>query len=291
MKSLIEKELNTPDKILKPDFASKSGRELLAFYLQAKFKQILVYDKHCVEPLFVNVNPNFANKFAKRLINNPSKRLLIGITGESASGKSTICKEIKKNIERFNLPVSVLSTDNYFNDISKEIKEYGGFDNLRDAGFDLDSPSNFQLDILKHDLITLSQGQDIMAPMYLPNGTGVSLPNAQVICSNKIVVVEGIATMYESVQDVFDIKIYVETDNNIRKSRFITRACKERNQDEENAIKHWNYLIDAGEKYVKPFRAQADFILNGNADLNYFADIIEYMHTITNNYEQVPVEA
>ena len=124
MKSLIEKELNTPDKILKPDFASKSGRELLAFYLQAKFKQILVYDKHCVEPLFVSVNPNFANKFAKRLINNPSKRLLIGITGESASGKSTICKEIKKNIERFNLPVSVLSTDNYFNDISKEIKEY-----------------------------------------------------------------------------------------------------------------------------------------------------------------------
>ena len=207
MKSLIEKELNSPDKILKPDFNSKTGRELLAFYLQSKFRQILAYDKRCDNPLFVGVNPDFANKFSRRLIDNPTKRLLIGITGESASGKSTICKEIKKNIEKFNLPVSILSTDNYFNDISKEIKEYGGFDNLRDAGFDLDAPSNFQLDILSRDLANLSHGEDIKAPMYLPNGTGVSLPNAQDISSNKIVVVEGIATMYDGVRDIFDIKI------------------------------------------------------------------------------------
>ena len=291
MKSLIEKELNSPDKILKPDFNSKTGRELLAFYLQSKFRQILAYDKRCENPLFIDVNPDFANKFSRRLIDNPTKRLLIGITGESASGKSTICKEIKKNIEKFNLPVSILSTDNYFNDISKEIKEYGGFDNLRDAGFDLDAPSNFQIETLTRDLISLSEGLDIKAPMYLPNGTGVSVPNAQDIYSNKIVVVEGIATMYESVQDVFDIKIYIETDNDIRKKRFITRACNERNQDEENAVKHWEYLISAGEKYVKPYRSEADFILNGNVDLQYFAEIIEYMHAITNNYERMPVEA
>ena len=288
MKLLIEKELNSSDRILKPDFTSKSGRELLVFYLQSKFKQILAFDKHCKSPLFTSVNPNFITRFSKRLINNPNKRLLIGITGESASGKSTICKEIKKNIENFNLPVSVLSTDNYFNDISKEINEYGGFDNLRDAGYDLDSPANFQLDILKNDLIKLSEGIDIKAPMYLPNGTGISLPEAQDVYSNKIIVVEGIATMYETVQDVFDIKIYVETENDIRRERFISRACNERNQDEENAIKHWNYLIDAGEKYVKPFRDKADLILNGNANLEYFADILEYFHTVTNNFEQTP---
>ena len=291
MKLLIEKELNSPDKILKPDFNSKTGRELLAFYLQAKFKQIVSFDKRCDNPLLKSIHPDFVNKFSKRLINNPSKRLLIGITGESASGKSTICKEIKKNIEKYNLPVSVLSTDNYFNDISEEIKQFGGFDNLRDAGFDLDAPSNFQLDTLKEDLITLSEGEDIKAPMYLPNGTGVSLPNAQVIPSNKIIVVEGIATMYDSVQDVFDIKIYVETENEIRRERFISRACKERNQNEENAVKHWNYLINAGEKYVKPYRNDMDLILNGNVDLSYFAEIIEYMHTITNNYEKLPAEA
>ena len=43
--NLIEKEINSNDKIFKPDFSQKTGRELLAFYLQTKFKQALAYDK------------------------------------------------------------------------------------------------------------------------------------------------------------------------------------------------------------------------------------------------------
>lgn len=285
MKLLIDKELNSQDKILKPDFNSRTGRELLVFYLQTKFRQILSFDRKCASPLFIDVNPDFIARFSKRLINNPSKRLLIGITGESACGKSTICKEIKKIIEQFDLPVSVLSTDNYFNDISALIKKFGSFDNLRDNGYDVDAPTSFQLDILKDDLRMLSEGHDVMAPMYLPNGTGVSLPRSQQISSNKMVVVEGIATMYDGVQDIFDINIYVEADNTVRKDRFLSRACQERNQSIENALKHWDYIMHAGEKYVKPFRNEADLVLNGNADLLYFAEIIEYIHTITNNFQ------
>ena len=72
MKLLIEKELNSSDRILKPDCTSKSGRELLAFYLQAKFKQILLHDQRCDNPLFISINPAFVNKFSRRLIDNPS---------------------------------------------------------------------------------------------------------------------------------------------------------------------------------------------------------------------------
>lgn len=285
MQLLIEKELNCEDKILKPDFNQKTGRELLAFYLQAKFKQILAYDKRCETPIFKVVNPNFISRFTKRLINNPSRRLLIGITGESASGKSTICREIKRVIEQLSMPVSVLSTDNYFNDISDLIKKYGSFDNLTDNGYDVDAPSSFQLNLLKSDLEALANGNCIMAPKYIPNGTGVSVPRAQMVCSDKIVVVEGIATMYEDVKDMFDVKIYIETDNDIRRERFIKRAMTERNQDEENTLKHWNYLISAGEKYVIPCREHADFVLDGNSDLRYFDKILEYIHTITNNFQ------
>lgn len=285
MQLLIEKELNCEDKILKPDFNQKTGRELLAFYLQTKFKQILAYDKRCEAPIFKYVNPNFISKFTKRLINNPSKRLLIGITGESASGKSTICHEIKNVIEQLSMPVSVLSTDNYFNDISDLIKKYGSFDNLTDNGYDVDAPESFQLDLLSSDLETLANGENIMAPKYVPNGTGVSIPKAQKVCSDKIIVVEGIATMYEQVRDIFDVKIYIETDNDIRRERFIKRAMTERNQDKENTLKHWNYLISAGQKYVIPCREHADFVLEGNSDLRYFDQILEYIHTITNNFQ------
>ncbi len=283
---LIEKELSSSDKILKPDCSQKTGRELLAFYLQSKFKQVLAFDNKATEPIFTEVRYDFIQKFSRRLIQNPNKRIMIGITGESASGKSTICKTIKSIIEKFNMPVTILTTDNYFNDISALIQIYGSFDALRDNGYDVDSPKSFQLDILKEDLEKISQGEDVYSPEYLLNGTGVSVPRAKLVKSNKIVVVEGMASMYGENKDIFDVKLYVETDNGIRKDRFLKRACTERNQDLENAEKHWEYILGAGEKYVQPYKNEADIIINGNADLGYFAQILEYIHTITNNFEE-----
>ena len=282
---LIEKELNSNDKILKPDFTQKTGRELLAFYLQSKFKQVLAYDNKAHEPIFVDVRYDFIQKFSRRLITNPTKRIMVGITGESASGKSTICKEISNVIKRFDMPVTIMTTDNYFNDISELIKIYGTFDALRDNGYDVDSPESFQLKTLREDLESISQGQDIYSPEYLLNGTGVSVPKAKFIPSNKIIVVEGMASMYDDIKDIFDIKVYVETDINIRRDRFMTRAYMERNQDLENAKKHWEYILGAGEKYVKPVREEADIIINGDTNLAYFSQILEYIHTITNNFE------
>ena len=57
--SLIEKDTNLSDKILKPDFTQKTGREFLAFYLQSKFKQILAYDNKCKHPIFLEVSSDF----------------------------------------------------------------------------------------------------------------------------------------------------------------------------------------------------------------------------------------
>ena len=284
MISLIEKENNSTDKIFKPDFNQKTGRELLAFYLQTKFKQILSYDRKCENPIFIEVRPDFISKFSKRLINNPQKHILIGITGESACGKSTICSRIEKTIKQLSLPVSIITADNYFNDISGLIKKYGDFDSLRDNGYDVDSPESFQLDILKRDLEMISQGEDIKTPEYLVNGTGISVSCAIPVKSEKIVVVEGMPTMYKDVKDIFDIKIYIETNCREREKRFLNRAV-ERNQNEENAKKHWEYVKIAGEKYIQPAKNEADMIICGNANLEYFSQIIEYIHAITNNFQ------
>lgn len=284
MLSLIEKENNNTDKIYKPDFSQKTGRELLAFYLQSKFKQIMAYDKKCDTPIFLEIKPDFISRFSKRLINNPQKRILVGITGESACGKSTICYQLKETIKGLDLPVSIISADNYFNDISDLIKQYGDFDNLRDNGYDVDSPESFQLDLMKKDLETISQGEDIKTPQYLVNGTGVSVPSSVPVKSEKIIVVEGMSTMYKDVKEVFDIKIYIEVDCGERQKRFLTRAVQ-RNQNEENANKHWDYVQTAGQKYVQPAKNEADMVICGNANLEYFSQILEYIHRITNNFQ------
>ncbi len=275
---------NTNEKISKPDFSQKAGREILANYLQTKFKQIIEFDNKAPQPVFTDIRYDFIQKFSNRLISNPEKKIMIGITGESASGKSTICKSIADVITHYGMPVTILTTDNYFNDISELIEKYGTFDALRDNGYDIDAPSSFQLEILKEDLQMISKGEDIYSPEYLINGTGISIPKAKFIPANKVVIVEGMASMYADVKDVFDIKIYVETDIEIRKNRFLKRAYTERNQPLEEAKKHWDYILGAGEKYVKPARNEADIILNGDTNLAYFCQVLKYIHTITNNF-------
>ena len=195
MNSLLENIETNSDKIQKPNFETRMGREFLAFYLKTKFKQIINWDKKSGQNLFLHIKDDFIERFLNRLIMNPKDKILVGITGESASGKSTICQEIIKTTHRLNLPVTILSADNYFNDISTLIKKYGDFDKLRDSGYDVDAPENFQLDLMAKNLEELKSGCDILAPKYLVNGTGVSVPSGLPVKSNKIIVVEGMATI------------------------------------------------------------------------------------------------
>jgi uridine kinase len=183
------------------------------------------------------------------------------------------------------LPVTILTADNYFNDISELIKEYGNFDLLRDSGYDVDSPENFYLDLLREDILKLQKGINVLIPEYLVNGTGISKPNSIPIKSNKIIIVEGMCSIYDKIKDVFDIKIYIDLDEEERKRRFLNRAVS-RNQDSENAIKHWKYIQTAGKKYLQPHKNECEIIINGECDLDYFAHMVEYINLITNNFTE-----
>ena len=95
MNSLLEDfAAHKDDKIQKPNFDTRMGREFLAFYLKTKFKQIINWDKKTGQNLFVSIKDDFIERFLERLISHPKERILIGITGESASGKSTDRKSV-----------------------------------------------------------------------------------------------------------------------------------------------------------------------------------------------------
>ncbi len=284
MNFLLEKELEDSPKILKPDFSTPAGREMFVCYLYSKFKQILQYDKQSETPIFQHISSDFVPKFTRRLIHNPEKHILIGISGESASGKTTICKTIKLATEKLNMPVEILSADNYFRDISALIKEHGSFDNLLAAGYDVDSPDNFDMEQLYTDLEMLSRGIDVKIPKYLVNGTGVVVPHAIPKQAKKIIVVEGMASMHGKASSLFDIKIYVDIDPVIQEKWFIYRAQAERCQNEKNARKQLAYVREASKKYILPKKNTSDIIINGAVSLDYFTDIINYIYKVTNNY-------
>ena len=130
MNTLVKKllEEQTKEKIQKPNCQTRTGRSLMAFYLQTKFKQVINYDKKSPKQIILSYKNDFLENFTNRLINRPNEKILIALTGESASGKSTICKQITKCIEELNLPITILTADNYFSDISELIKIHGDFD-------------------------------------------------------------------------------------------------------------------------------------------------------------------
>ena len=92
---------------------------------------------------------------------------------------------------------------------------------------------------------------------------------------------ESLRRMYKDIKDIFDVKIYIDIDKKIQKKWFLERAAK-RNQTQENARKHWQYVDVAAGKYIRPSKADADIIINGAASLDYFSQIIEYIHAVTN---------
>ena len=271
-------------KIKKPDFSTKEGRGMMAYILQKEFEYILNIDKDSETPFFKRVKDDFVPRFTKRMIENPEKRIMIGICGESASGKTTICEHIKQTVDKYKLPVEIISTDNYFNDISELIKQYGGFDKFLESGYDLDAPSNFMTDQLKEDMKMLAEGHDVMTPQYLINGSGVNVPKSLPAKSQKIIVVEGLAAMYDNVYDLFAIKIYIDIDRKEQEERFLARAVT-RNQNRENALKQLKYIREASEKYILPHKHKWDIIVNGTVSIPYFEQIIEYLYGITNNFE------
>ena len=124
MKSLLEnlKDKNTNEKMIKPDLSNRTGRSFWAFFLQTKFKQIINFDKKQENPIIISIKDDFLDRFASRLVERPQDKVLVAISGESASGKSTICKKVREVKEKYNLPLAFMSTDNYFKDISSLIK-------------------------------------------------------------------------------------------------------------------------------------------------------------------------
>ena len=151
----------------------------------------------------------------------------------------------------------------------------GAFDEFLKTGYDLDSPESFYVDELRENLIALKKGETVLGRKYQPDGTGISKKDALEYSPNKIVIVEGTISALDELRDLFDATIYVQTDDETRKERYIQRALKERNQDEKGALEQWNYIYKAGEKYVQPLKDKCDIIVNGEFDEEYVEEIAE----------------
>ncbi len=176
---------------------------------------------------------------------------IIGITGGSGSGKSTVVKRIK---ERY--PNAVLiEMDNYYKSAT-----FVNNDNI--TAYNFDHPDAFDMDLLLDNMRELKEGKSCLMPQYdfvhhrrMDEWTTVE--------PSSIIIIDGLMVFYdERIREMLDLKLYVDTPSDIRFIRRLQRDVKERGRTVESVIEQYTNVVRPGHfNFIEPSKSYADIII------------------------------
>lgn len=178
---------------------------------------------------------------------------IIGVAGGTGSGKSTLATEIKKAVPK-NF-ISHIPHDAYYKDQSHLSMEDRRITNY-------DHPDSLETDLLVKHLRALKNGKDITQPTY--DFTSHNRSNKTVtVKSRPIILVDGILIFAdEHLRKLFDMKIFVDTDSDLRLARRLVRDVANRGRSFEEGIEQ--YLLNVKpmhDQFVEPSKKFADIIV------------------------------
>lgn len=245
----------------------------IAFRIIDGIKDILDEDRQQKQPLFLSINEQLLIKLVKEFVVNKQQQCLIGITGESASGKTTLVNYISKALRKklYNETYTSLCCDDYYKDTSEELKEAGSYEELYKTGFSFDRPEAINLELMRAHLISLKHGCGVNAPEY-DFITCESIPNRAYKNPTRAILAEGLYVLGEELVDLFDIKVYVFTPFEKIKERWFTRAIS-RGKSGAAAEHQFNDVNSTAQIYIRPTMKNADIIVNGLASAEYIEEI------------------
>jgi len=155
--------------------------------------KILEEDKKEEQPLFLKISDSLIMDIARKVVLDKKKTFLIGITGESASGKTvfvdnTINACVKDKKDGI---YTVIRCDDYYKDTSRELREAGSYEELFKTGFSFDTPDAINLNLMKQHLVALKEGLSVKAPRY-DFVTCESHPDGDEKTPAKVILTEGL---------------------------------------------------------------------------------------------------
>lgn len=255
-------------------YSNRRDMEVISAIVDA-LKKILEEDKLQPQPLFLKTSENLILNIARKVVQEKKKTFLIGITGESASGKTvfvdnTIKACIKDKKEGI---YTVIRCDDYYKDTSKELQEAGSYEELFKTGFSFDTPDVIDLELMKQHLVELKSGNTITSPKY-DFVTCVSDPNGDIKKPAKIILTEGLYVLNENVRDVMDVKVYVYTPLEVIKERWYKRAAL-RGKTGAAADLQFADVNKTAQRYIRPTYQISDAVINGMVSQEYIQEITD----------------
>ncbi|MBU0927026.1 MAG: uridine kinase [Spirochaetes bacterium] len=198
---------------------------------------------------------------------------LIGICGGSGSGKTTIVRKISELVSDF----VFIPQDNYY-----KSAEYISNSNI--TAFNFDHPEAFDNELLWSQLAALKR----MEPVEMPTYDFVHHRRAEEtvkVTPRKLVIFEGIMVFTnERVRDLIDLKIFVDTPDDIRFIRRLSRDIKERGRTVDSVIDQYLNVVRPGHyQFIEPTKRYADIIIpEGGANENALHVLVTFINTILN---------
>jgi uridine kinase len=179
--------------------------------------------------------------------------ILIGIAGGTGSGKTTLADKL---VDSFgSQEVTVIRQDNYY-------KRHDDMDYEQRTRLNYDHPDAFDSDLFYEHIIALKQGKQVEIPVYdytIHNRSEETI----LINPTPVIVLEGIMLFVEKeLCDLMDIKVFVDTDADVRILRRIVRDVKERGRSLESVIGQYLTTVKPmHEQFVEPSKRRADIIV------------------------------
>ena len=178
--------------------------------------------------------------------------LVIGIAGGTGSGKTTLMKNL---IDHFQNHVTVLSHDNYY-------KRHDDLTYEERSRLNYDEPAALETDLMARHLDKLRHGEAIDCPVYDFTVHNRSQQTIHIV-PKQVIIVEGIL-IFENRQlrDLMDIRIFVDTDADIRLCRRIYRDVRDRGRSLESVLDQYQTTVKPmHEQYVEPSKKYAHVVV------------------------------
>jgi uridine kinase len=179
--------------------------------------------------------------------------ILIGIAGGTGSGKTSIAKYLLKEFDNDRL--IVIQQDSYYKDNSNLPMDKRNQQNF-------DHPDAIDIELFNKQLVSLLNGKPVKIPIY-DFSTHNRSEQQQFVKSSKIIVIEGILTLYfESLRKLMNIKVFIDVPNKIRFKRRLSRDIEKRGRTLMSVTNQYQSTVQPMyEQFVEPSKNFADMII------------------------------
>ncbi|KAF3778041.1 Uridine kinase-like protein 1 [Nymphaea thermarum] len=191
------------------------------------------------------------------------QRFLIGVSGGTASGKTTVCDKIIQQLHDHR--VVLVNQDSFYRGLTAEELE-------RAHDYNFDHPDAFDTEQLLDCMAKLKDGQSVNVPIYDFKTHQRCSDSFRKVNASDVIILEGILVFHdEQVRDMMNMKIFVDTDDDVRLARRIRRDTVERGRDINTYAK---FVKPAFDEFILPSKKYADVIIPKGGDNHVAIDLI-----------------